>query len=192
MTTAADEVRLALATPDGAPEIEARAAREGWVLLERRPATSSSGAVSSWELPALLATVYVVDDRFIGQSYLVLVGEDAERAAAGLRSSVALVDLAEAQALARPPGATAQRESALRMVAVLAPVAYDETLMHLLADGLMADELAIRATALEALAAIGWVELHPLAAAVAAADVDPGLRTRASAVLGAFIAVHQG
>ena len=77
------------------------------------------------------------------------------------------------------------------LLTVLSPPQYDATVMHALADLLQAEDAQIRLRTLVAMACLGWLELRPLANAVAAADTEAAVRGRAADLLLSYDKVSQ-
>lgn len=74
---------------------------------------------------------------------------------------------------------------------MLSPPQYDATVMHALADLLQAEDAQVRLRTLVAMACLGWLELRPLANAVAAADTEDAVRVRAADLLLSYDKVSQ-
>lgn len=183
--------RLALPDDGSVHRLRAHAAQQGWPLLAQRPASASHAAVQTWQAAPDQTQLHLVDDAFLGLRYLVATGASAGATVQQLRAAVGGVDLQDtATALRDPATRGAARANALRQLAVLVPPAYDDAVMHLLADGLQDADPAVRAAALQSIAALGWPELLPLVHAVVLADASDALRARATAIAQAFRAAN--
>lgn len=183
--------RLALLDDGGVARLRAHAARQGWPLLQRQAASASHAAVETWLAAPDQTQLHLVDDAFLDQRYLVATGASAGATVQQLKAVADGADLQDTvTALRTPATSAADRAGALRRLAVLVPPTYDDAVMHLLADGLQQADPAVRAAALQAIAALGWPELLPLVHAVALADASDALRARATAIAKAFTAAN--
>lgn len=188
--TAAAPIRLALVDPAAVEALQRFAGHAGWRPVGRREPSPTHAGLESWQVPETGTTVHRVDDRFLGVNYLELEGPAAAALVTQLDTSIATLDLDDVAAALRSPRTPDNRRAALlRYLGVLAPRAHDDTLMHLIADGLQCASPEPRAAALEVIAALGWPELRPLLVAVALADESDALRARATRIARAFDAV---
>jgi hypothetical protein len=190
-------LKLAFVTlpPDAAlAETAAFTDKSGWSHLHSLPADAENGMEVVWRSADLRVDLHFVQDDIAGQAYLALRGApDAVVAAAiDVRAALPVITLDEALRRERIINPSSADLAALPgLLAVLGPPKYDAAVMHALADLLQADDANVRLRTLVAMACLGWLELRPLANAVAAADSEDFVRWRAADLLLSYDKVSQ-
>lgn len=175
-------------------ETAAFADGSGWTHLHTLPADGENGLEIVWRRADSQVDMHFVQDDIAGQAYLALRGApDAVAAAATeVRAALPVITLDEALRRDRLINPSAADLAALPgMLAVLGPPQYDASVMHALADLLQAEDANVRLRTLVAMACLGWLELRPLATAVAAADTQDFVRWRAADLLLSYDKVSQ-
>ncbi len=160
--------------------------RAGWHHMHTLPADAENGLEVAWQSADLAVDLHFVEDEIAGCAYLALRGTPDAVAAASIdvRAALPVISLDQALRRERLIKPSAVDLSALPgLFAVLGPAQYDATVMHALADLLQADDANVRLRTLVAMACLGWLELRPLANAVAAADTEDVVRRRAADLL---------
>ena len=168
--------------------------RAGWRHLHTLPADADNGLEVVWQSADLTVELHFVQNDIAGVAYLALCGAPNAVAAASMdvRAALPVVTLDEALRRDRLNNPSAADLAALPgLLAVLGPPQYDATVMHALADLLQAEDAQVRLRTLVAMACLGWLELRPLANAVAAADTEDAVRGRAADLLLSYDKVSQ-
>ena len=168
--------------------------RAGWHHLHTLPADAENGLEVVWQSADSAVDLHFVEDEIAGCAYLALRGAPDAVAAASIDVRAALPVISLDQALRRErlinPSA-ADLATLPGLLAVLGPPQYDATVMHALADLLQAEDANVRLRTLVAMACLGWLELRPLANAVAAADTQDFVRWRAADLLLSYDKISQ-
>lgn len=181
--------------PDAAlAQTAAFTAKAGWSHLHTLPADAENGLEVVWRNADSTVDLHFVQDDIAGQAYVALRGaSDAMvTAAIEVRAALPVITLDEALRRERLINPLAADLAALPgLLAVLGPPQYDAKVMRALADLLQAEDAYVRLRTLVAMACLGWLELRPLANAVAAVDTQDFVRWRAADLLLSYDKVSQ-
>lgn len=180
------KVRVPMKNVAAASQLSTHAMMLGWQIDSVTEATSTKPYQTIWVTDDGQSIVRFIDDFMIEVPYIYIESETPERIIRGIRKFVDVYSDDEIRKLADSAATVEELDLAVRLMALIAPPAFDSTLFEFFRKCLTFRDPRVQRRGILAIGYVGWKEFRPVLETLAKEAPAPEVRDLAKIALEGF------